>query len=505
MIDLDDVNDCMICSNSEKEFGFDLDSWEYDELFGKELIPKSVVHRISKIELLPVLLISLNMGLLDGLGTINRRAKKVVRDRAQAWAFIQTWSDDLFYSQFRLPREEFFILCERIKHIYPGNRGTGIENYRFAQLQGSRSSPVSGPITMETKVAITLRLLAGASHLDMIWYGVQTSTVASIFLFILPLIDVAYSDLEIFNFNPEITSPTEFKSILQDMAQAWSSIMVSRKGHDLCEGTVLAGKGIVVATNAPTEDDRKGLPLSIFRNRKGCFALNAQGFCDAWCRFRYFEISWPGSTNDITAYRQTKLYSWFKSQLIDDCFHMMLDEAYGSVGGNQHLSPFTKCQLIKARAESHEKYCKMKAFNNILSSQRITIERAFGIFVRKWGILWRPLEHSLRTNALIIKVCSKLHNVCINYWMRNGKRADEIASIEQASKQRRDSGVFLEWPEEHLYGNVASPSIDSFLNDTPNDDTHHLTSERKLAITNFIYACGIEYNVQMDNDFTLNG
>jgi hypothetical protein len=38
-------------------------------------------------------------------------------------------------------------------------------------------------------------------------------------------------------------------------------------------------------------------------------------------------------------------------------------------------------------------YCilKMLAFNHILSSQRITIELAFGVLIRRWGILWRPI------------------------------------------------------------------------------------------------------------------
>ena len=62
----------------------------------------------------------------------------------------------------------------------------------------------------------------------------------------------------------------------------------------------------------------------------------------------------------------------------------------------------------------------MKAFNVILSSERITIERAFGMYVRKWGILWRPLEYSVKDNALILKVCAKLHNFSINNWMRTG-------------------------------------------------------------------------------------
>ena len=356
---------------------------------------------------------------------------------------------------------------------------------------------------VELKLAITLRLLAGASHLDMIWYGVQSSTVSAIFNFILPLIDIAYSDQEIFDFNPENSSKVAFNSTLNKLSNEWSSIMIARKGHDLCKGTILAGDGIVIPIAAPTENDRLGLPLANFRNRKGCYAVNAQGFCDAWCRFRYFEVSWPGSTNDITSYRQTKLYSWFQDHLIDDCFHMMLDEAYGSIGGNQHLSPFTKHQLLKARSESNLKYCKMKAFNNILSSQRITIERAFGIFMRKWGIMWRPLEHSLGTNLLIIKVCSKLHNVSLNYWMQAGKRADEIESIERTFVQQRDSGLFLAWTEDRLYG-ADILDLETYQNQIVNEPVHRVTADRKTAITQRIYDCGIEYNLQMDNDFTLN-
>lgn len=32
--------DPMVCSNSENEFGFNLDSWEYAELFGKKAYSK---------------------------------------------------------------------------------------------------------------------------------------------------------------------------------------------------------------------------------------------------------------------------------------------------------------------------------------------------------------------------------------------------------------------------------------------------------------------------------
>ncbi len=44
-------------------------------------------------------------------------------------------------------------------------------------------------------------------------------------------------------------------------------------------GTVLAGDGLVVQIVAPSEEDRKGLDLASFRNRKGCWGLIVQGFC----------------------------------------------------------------------------------------------------------------------------------------------------------------------------------------------------------------------------------
>ena len=71
----------------------------------------------------------------------------------------------------------------------------------------------------------------------------------------------------------------------------------------------------------------------------------------------------------------------------------ILDEAYSSCSG-MHLTPFSFNQLRRAKETNEVQYRKMLAFNNVLSAQRITIERAFGILVRRWGILWRPIAFS---------------------------------------------------------------------------------------------------------------
>lgn len=60
---------------------------------------------------------------------------------------------------------------------------------------------------------------------------------------------------------------------------------------------------------------------------------------------------------------------WFNDKLlIADCFHMMLDEAYGSISGNQNLSPFTKHQLITQKLR---KVMQSTAFNIIFIIQRM--------------------------------------------------------------------------------------------------------------------------------------
>lgn len=90
----------------------------------------------------------------------------------------------------------------------------------------------------------------------------------------------------------------------------------------------------------------------------------------------------------------------------------------------------------------------MKAFNFCLSSQRITFERAFGMLVRKWSILWRPLEHPLATNVLVTFVCAKLHNVYLQSFLKTSPVVAEFRDIEKEQvSARSDSKVFLRWQE----------------------------------------------------------
>lgn len=337
----------------------------------------------------------------------------------------------------------------------------------------------------------------------MVWYGIHLDHVEALFKQFLDLIDVALPNEEIFNFNEHTD--------LDELASEWSAIMIRRKGHDLMKGTILAGDGLVVEIQAPSAEDRAGLDLNSYRNRKGYFGLIVQAFYDAFGMFRSFDIRCPGATPDITAHKQSPLYRLFMDKKIPCWFHMVLDEAYSSVGGDQYLTPFSKHQLRTAKNRSEDEYCRMKTFNNILSSQRITIERAFGMYVRKWGILWRPLAYSQNTNMKIIKVCAKLHNVCILETKESGSRRDEISRMQADYSMSRDAGVFMGWEGgDRLANHQQELPNDDEVRDMmenrvrPIEPAARRVSDRKQQLMQNMHACGIRYDFKSD-DFFFNG
>ena len=92
------------------------------------------------------------------------------------------------------------------------------------------------------------------------------------------------------------------------LAKEWASIQLIRWGQHLTVGTIYAGDGLAIEIAQPTVSELNDRPLSIFRNRKGFWAIIAQGFCDAYTRFGVFDVKWPGGTNDIIAYQMTDIY-----------------------------------------------------------------------------------------------------------------------------------------------------------------------------------------------------
>jgi hypothetical protein len=74
---------------------------------------------------------------------------------------------------------------------------------------------------------------------------------------------------------------------------------------------------------------------------------------------------------------------------------------------------------------------------NFFASQlRIRMEMAFGLLVKKWGILARPLTIKLKNIKRMVVAIAKLHNFCIN------KRILANCAQQAQQPQRDDQMIF---------------------------------------------------------------
>ena len=343
--------------------------------------------------------------------------------RPEALQYVRSWDDDMFRRQFRLCREDFGDLLSKIAPL--------IERNEAMARKSSGSS-----ICPELRLMITLRILAGEKYLDMIWYRVSVDHVHEYVEDCLMAINSMVDNIRIPVTNEEWRVESEkFRAVL--------TAKHGSMGDEMLGGICGAGDGFVIPITEPVKADLEGRPSKNYMNRKGFFALLVQAFCGAHTNFWYFKVGWPGATNDITAYKQTELHKNSTNRLlatsIPNWVSFVLDEAYSSVGGC-HLTPFTSHQLQRAFLLPDRckiLYLKMRSFNHTLSSQRITIERAFGQLVRRWGILWCANSSRLKNVSLMVQCCAKLHNVCVDRWLIEGRRGgiDVTTQLEIVPEQ----------------------------------------------------------------------
>lgn len=244
-----------------------------------------------------------------------------------------------------------------------------------------KESEKNRTVSVEIMLMITLRMLGGASYLDVSWpYGVSKSTVYSVFH---ETIDILHNKLRNIHF-PRT----------EQQCRSESEKFRKMRRSPL-NGIVAALDGIAVAIVKPRsdhiEDPRK------YYNRKGFFAIVVQAAVSADYKFLFVSAKHAGSTHDATAIAGTKLYDVLSKSLLPPWAHVVGDDAYSNTG--HLLTPYSG--TVTPEQDS---------FNFYHSSCRIVVEQTFGILVNRWGILWSPIKFSVQTATEIIMVCCKLHN-----------------------------------------------------------------------------------------------
>jgi hypothetical protein len=173
-------------------------------------------------------------------------------------------------------------------------------------------------VSIELRLYIMLRILCGASYLDMIWYGVEVKSVPGIFWRTICDID---DTLDSINF------PTD-KAGIQQVVDNWAAKRRDCHGFATNMGTALAVDGFVIETVKPDAKDLNGQEVSCYINWKGVRGLISQVACDANAKIRFVQTDWSSENNDLSCFCETPLLLLLKSQDLPSWMHIVADEAY---------------------------------------------------------------------------------------------------------------------------------------------------------------------------------
>ena len=123
-----------------------------------------------------------------------------------------------------------------------------------------------------------------------------------------------------------------------------------------------------------------------------------------------------------------------------------------------------------------EKVQRQDNFNFFASQLRIRIEMAFGLMVKKWAILSRPLSLKMRKIKRLMVAIARLHNFCINERLRTrtSDAGDEEVpvftprnvSFTAHETMLRESAADFEYEEmENAFENAWSMNRDCMARD----------------------------------------
>ena len=242
------------------------------------------------------------------------------------------------------------------------------------------------PVELPTRLAVALRYFAGGDPLDlMLIYGMSKTMVMRC---VWRVVDAIHKHLD--NMHFPIDDVEKLKVLEADFSAA------SRGGF--WRGQVGAIDGVHFRMECPTERDVPDAQR-YHVDRKNSYCLLAMAICDSKRRFTWADIGMAPSTHDSTAWSATPLGIRVEGGDLPYPFFLNGDSAFT-------VSP----SMITPSNNDPA----LDDFDFYQSSNRMAIECAFGILIRRWGVLWRKLRQRFNRRAPLIGALMRLHNFCID-------------------------------------------------------------------------------------------
>jgi DDE superfamily endonuclease len=317
-------------------------------------------------------------GALYGGVPLSNRPSMIIRERycISVRNICNKLGDSYFKRAYRMSYERFEQLVQLVEPYLPMKKGLG----------------PNGKIPAELEVSAAVRYFAGASMYDLILsHGMSHTTL---FCSVWRVVWAINNCEEL-----QVTFPSDHEQ-QRSIARQFLARSAAKFGN--CVGCI---DGLLIHTEKPMERElelTKCGSSTFYCGRKNKFGYNMQGVCDADGKFTAVWILHPAASSDYISLIRSKFYKKISTPgfLAPGCV-IFGDNAY--VSTDFMVTPYKN---VRAGPKDD--------FNFYHSQLRITIERAFGMLVRRWAVLRYPMASrmgSIKQIALTMCLCS-LHNFC---------------------------------------------------------------------------------------------
>ena len=170
----------------------------------------------------------------------------------------------------------------------------------------------SEALEVDTRLAITLRILASGAIIDvMVTYGIGSSTAYK----------VLHDTVGVFG---RVLSFPKLPADEEGLAKVAREFKTSRQSRSPLDGCVGSLDGICMKIKKP---DEESIPTSFFC-RKGYYAIPVQAVCDSKYMFTYASGLCGGATNDALAIAVSGFMEEVEEGLLGVLFWVAGDDAY---------------------------------------------------------------------------------------------------------------------------------------------------------------------------------
>ena len=296
---------------------------------------------------------------------------------------------------FRMSKQDFDVLCNMIINA------VGVEEFKpewFIKERLSQHSmfkahmqTTGGYMNGETKLAMTIRLMAGGSYMD----------IAALYCCgYLHTNEIFHATLKEWICNEKVLKFEGLEYLDNDESMLSNTRDFANTGcHEgILKGVIGSLDGWLVKIRCPMKRDNIE-DTSSFYCRKGFHSINVQAIVSQKKKVLWRSIRCRGAEHDSNAFKKTDLYKKLLSigqRLYDKGLYIVGDSAYS-------IRSFILVPYENATPQSPE-----DGFNYHHSCCRIWVECTFGEIDMRWGILWKPLHYPENSTQVVFSLaCAK--------------------------------------------------------------------------------------------------